>query len=174
MLRYSPISNRNHRVSTTPPFHITPTNTTTATTYAAGYLMQSGSSRRRDSINSSVGATSLRRLLTANRGCRNKIPLHVRAKVAKNFTFLVLAHGLMYAVLIPLFGLQVLLFDLFIITIAWQYLLAASFSFLKRKYIKLPMKIDMSGLNIIPMTKYSTFLFAGIKFAVVSPRILAT
>lgn len=108
MLRYSPISNRNHRVqSTTPPFHIPTANPTIASTYAAGYLMRSGSSRRRDSINSSVGATSLRRLLTINRGCRNKIPLHVRSKVAKNFAFLVLSHGLMCAVLIPLFGLQV-------------------------------------------------------------------
>lgn len=31
----------------------------------------------------------------------------MRAKVAKNFTLLIVAHGLMCAVLIPLFGLQV-------------------------------------------------------------------
>lgn len=67
----------------------------------------SGGSRRRESMNSSIGATSIRRLLTVNRGCRHKISLHVRAKVAKNFTLLIVAHGLMCAVLIPLFGLQV-------------------------------------------------------------------
>lgn len=63
--------------------------------------------RRRESANSSIGATSIRRLLTVNRGCRHNIPMHIRTKVAKNFTFLIVAHGLMSAVLLPLFGLQV-------------------------------------------------------------------
>lgn len=63
------------------------------------------SSRRRESANSSVG--SVRRLLTINRGCRQKIPVHVRAKVIKNFIFLVIGHGLISATLLPLIGLQV-------------------------------------------------------------------
>lgn len=116
MATYSPISSRNNRINTAPPYHISSTansSQTTATTFNAisgnasthGNLM--GSSRRRESMNSSIGATSIRRLLTVNRGCRHKIPPQVRAKVAKNFTLLIIAHGLMCAVLIPLFGLQV-------------------------------------------------------------------
>lgn len=65
------------------------------------------SSRRRESANSSIGATSVRRLLTVNRGCRHKIPVHVRANVIKNFMFLVIGHGLISATLLPLMGLQV-------------------------------------------------------------------
>lgn len=114
MARYSPISSRNHRINTAPPYHITTANSTISTTAAynvGGTLPNngnlSGSSRRRESINSSIGATSIRRLLTVNRGCRHKISSNVRAKVAKNFTLLIIAHGLMMAVLIPLFGLQV-------------------------------------------------------------------
>lgn len=64
-------------------------------------------SRRRESANSSIGATSVRRLLTVNRGCRHKIPVHVRAAVIKNFIFLVIGHGLISATLLPLIGLQV-------------------------------------------------------------------
>lgn len=119
MAAYSPISSRNHRISTAPPYHISNTansSQTTGTTFniisgtvanASTHGNLTGSSRRRESMNSSIGATSIRRLLTVNRGCRHKIPLHVRAKVAKNFTFLIIAHGLMCAILIPLFGLQV-------------------------------------------------------------------
>lgn len=126
MLGYSPISSRNHRIvaAAAPPYHIssnansivqsnfasaTAAATTTGVTVSNtlhGNL--SGSSRRRESMNSSIGATSIRRLLTVNRGCRHRISLHVRAKVAKNFTLLILAHGLMCAVLVPLFGLQVI------------------------------------------------------------------
>lgn len=119
MAAYSPISSGNHRINTAPPYHIPTTansSQTTGTTFniisgsvanALTHGNLAGSSRRRESMNSSIGATSVRRLLTVNRGCRHKIPLHVRAKVAKNFTFLIIAHGLMCAVLIPLFGLQV-------------------------------------------------------------------
>lgn len=125
MAAYSPISSRNHRISA-PPYHISSTansaNSTTATASGAAVYNVggtqpntfhgnlSGSSRRRESINSSIGATSIRRLLTVNRGCRHKISSHVRAKIAKNFSQLIIAHGLMCAVLIPLFGLQVFLF----------------------------------------------------------------
>lgn len=64
-------------------------------------------SRRRESLNSSIGATSIRRLITLNnRNCRHKIPAHVRQKVGKSFTFLAVAHGLKCAVLVPIFGLQ--------------------------------------------------------------------
>lgn len=124
MAAYSPISSRNHRINTAPPYHISNTansaisTTTTAFNAAGGPVANtfhgnlSGSSRRRESINSSIGATSIRRLLTVNRGlgCRHKISLHVRANVAKNFTLLIVAHGLMCAVLIPFFGLQVRLY----------------------------------------------------------------
>lgn len=125
MAAYSPISSRNHRINTAPPYHISSTANSAISTTAAfnaigggggggggtmantfhGNLL--GNTRRRESINSSIGATSIRRLLTVNRGCRHKISLHVRAKVAKNFTLLIVAHGLMCAVLVPLFGLQV-------------------------------------------------------------------
>lgn len=120
MAAYSPISSRNHRVNTAPPYHISstansampstvPFNSVAGATIANSTFHGnlSGSSRRRESMNSSIGATSIRRLLTVNRGCRHKISLHMRAKVAKNFTLLIVAHGLMCAVLIPLFGLQV-------------------------------------------------------------------
>lgn len=122
MSAYSPISSRNHRIAAAPLYHISstvnsaiPSNSVNTTTGAAAGVAVantfhgnlSGSSRRRESMNSSIGATSIRRLLTVNRGCRHKISLHVRAKVAKNFTLLIVAHGLMCAVLIPLFGLQV-------------------------------------------------------------------
>lgn len=123
MAAYSPISSRNHRINTAPPYYISSTINSSSQPTATSFNIVSGtitnptvhgnltgaSSRRRESINSSIGATSIRRLLTVNRGCRHKIPLHVRAKVAKNFTFLIVAHGLMCAVLIPLFGLQVIL-----------------------------------------------------------------
>lgn len=122
MAAYSPVSSHKHRVNVAPPYHISSTvnsalqsnaasNTVAATagTTVANTVHGnlSGSTRRRESMNSSIGATSIRRLLTVNRGCRHKISLHVRAKVAKNFTLLIVAHGLMCAVLIPLFGLQV-------------------------------------------------------------------
>lgn len=119
MAAYSPISSRNHRINTAPPYHISstansvmpttvPFNAVAGTSIASTFHGNlSGSSRRRESINSSIGATSIRRLLTVNRGCRHKVSLQVRAKVVKNFTLLIVAHGLMCAVLIPLFGLQV-------------------------------------------------------------------
>lgn len=117
MAAYSPISSRNHRINAAPPYHISSTTNSTIPATASfnvggnvsntfhGNL--SGSSKRRESMNSSIGATSVRRLLTVNRGCRHRISLQVRAKVMKNFTLLIIAHGLMCAVLIPLFGLQV-------------------------------------------------------------------
>lgn len=135
MAAYSPISSRNHRIALAPPYHISSTansaiqsnaasTTAAAAAAAAGTTVanstfhgnHSGSSRRRESMNSSIGATSIRRLLTVNRGCRHKISLHVRAKVAKNFTLLIVAHGLMCAVLIPLFGLQVKIHSLLFIS----------------------------------------------------------
>lgn len=115
MAAYSPISSRNHRISTAPPYHISTTansalSTAAAINAAGGHLpnMFHGNSRRRESVNSSIGANSIRRLLTVNRGCRHKISSHVRAKVAKNFTLLIVAHGLMCAILIPFFSLQVM------------------------------------------------------------------
>lgn len=127
MASYSPISSRNHRINTAPPYHISSTvnsvnpaaaaaatnfnnfNTgSTATNMFHGN--HSGSSKRRESMNSSIGATSIRRLLTVNRGCRHKISSQARAKTVKNFTLLIIAHGLMCAVLIPLFSLQVNVF----------------------------------------------------------------
>lgn len=111
MAAYSPISSRNHRINTAPPYQISAAYATTAAGSASTHTPTAGhtttNNRRRESVNSSIGATSIRRLLTVNRGCRHKIPVHIRAKVAKNFTFLILAHGLSAAVLIPLFGLQV-------------------------------------------------------------------
>lgn len=111
MTGYSPISTRNHRVNTMPSTTTNPLISTTAATITAASNATGsgggGGSRRRESLNSSIGATSIRRLLAVNRGCRHKIPVHIRAKVARNFTFLILAHGLMCAVLVPLFGLQV-------------------------------------------------------------------
>lgn len=116
MAAYSPISSRNHRINTAPPYQISTINSTIAATASfnvGGNLTNtfhsnlSGSSKRRESMNSSIGATSVRRLLTVNRGCRHRISLQVRAKVMKNFTLLIIAHGLMCAILIPLFGLQV-------------------------------------------------------------------
>lgn len=93
MTAYSPISSRSHRANLTlPPYQI----------------QLAAAARRRESINSSIGATSIKRLLTINnRGCRHKIPDHIRTKVAKNFRFLIIAHGLTCAILVPLFGLQV-------------------------------------------------------------------
>lgn len=120
MAAYSPISSRNHRISTAPPYHISSTaNSVNPATAAANFNVGgtvtsmfhgnlSGSSKRRESMNSSIGATSIRRLLTVNRGCRHKISSQVRAKTVKNFTLLIVAHGLMCAVLIPLFSLQVI------------------------------------------------------------------
>lgn len=96
MLAYSPVSTRGHRTNTAPPYQISLAGTGTS------------AMRRRESVNSSIGATSIRRLLTVNRGCRHNIPLHIRTKVAKNFTYMIVAHGLMCAVLVPLFGLQVI------------------------------------------------------------------
>ncbi|EAT36430.1 AAEL011474-PA [Aedes aegypti] len=95
---YSPASSRSHRLAVAPPLTI-------------GYPFQSSTlgNRRRDSVNSSIGATSVRRLLTVNNrsyGCRHKIPTHVRNKVTKNFILLTIAHGLMCTALIPLIGLQ--------------------------------------------------------------------
>lgn len=93
MAAYSPISSRSHRANLIlPPYQI----------------QLAAAARRRESVNSSIGATSIKRLLTINRGCRHKVPVHIRSKVAKNFTFLVIAHGLTCAILVPLFGLQVI------------------------------------------------------------------
>lgn len=69
--------------------------------------LSNSANRRRESANSSIGATSVRRLLTVNRGCHNKIPVHVRAKVVKNFIILVIGHSLISATLLPMIGLQV-------------------------------------------------------------------
>lgn len=93
MTAYSPISSRSHRANLTlPPYQI----------------QLAAAARRRESVNSSIGATSIKRLLTINnRGCRHKVPVHIRSKVAKNFRFLVIAHGLTCAILVPLIGLQV-------------------------------------------------------------------
>lgn len=95
MTAYSPISSRSHRVGPQiqPPL--------------GGLGGVVNPRARRESINSSIGANSVRRLLTVNRGCRHKIPVHVRAKVIKNFILLVIAHGLTTAALVPLIGLQV-------------------------------------------------------------------
>ncbi|XP_055605998.1 uncharacterized protein LOC129754142 isoform X1 [Uranotaenia lowii] len=97
---YSPASSRSHRLAVAPPLAA-----------VGGYPFQSSTLgyRRRDSVNSSIGATSVRRLLTVNNrsyGCRHKIPTHVRTKVTKNFILLTVAHGLMCGALIPLMGLQ--------------------------------------------------------------------
>lgn len=118
MAAYSPISSRSHRInlattSIGPSIAVAGPSTASALgtsgTVAPPYQIQlaAAACRRRDSINSSIGATSIRRLLTVNRGCRHKVPVHIRSKVAKNFTFLIIAHGLVCAVLVPLFGLQV-------------------------------------------------------------------
>ncbi|XP_019893944.1 uncharacterized protein LOC101899492 [Musca domestica] len=89
---YSPISTRSHRVNPVSSYHV---------------QAALAASRRRESINSSIGATSIRRLISLNnRNCRYKVPAHVRQKVTKCFTLLALAHGLMCAVLVPIFGLQ--------------------------------------------------------------------
>ncbi|XP_017477783.1 PREDICTED: uncharacterized protein LOC108367635 isoform X1 [Rhagoletis zephyria] len=89
---YSPISTRSHRINP-----------------VSSYQVQAAlaASRRRESINSSIGAASIRRLITLNnRNCRHKIPPHVRHKVCQSFISLTLAHGLICAVLLPLFALQ--------------------------------------------------------------------
>lgn len=111
MTAYSPISSHRHRVNTAPPYQIsatlnqnltlTPPNTTGT---ISGHIITSN--KRKDSVNSSIGATSIRRLLAVNRGCRHKVPVHVRAKVAKNFILLIVSHGLTCGVLLPFFGLQ--------------------------------------------------------------------
>lgn len=131
MASYSPISSRNHRINTAPPYHISSTANSAnpaaaaAANFSAGGTVAnmfhgnlSGSAKRRESMNSSIGATSIRRLLTVNRGCRHKISSQVRAKTVKNFTLLIIAHGLMCAVLIPLFSLQVnaFFFSLFLLS----------------------------------------------------------
>lgn len=113
MAAYSPISSHRHRVNTAPPYQISATLSQTAPAVAPSTAAgappghATTGSRRRESMNSSIGATSIRRLLAVNRGCRHKVPVHVRAKVAKNFTLLIVAHGLACAVLVPLFGFQV-------------------------------------------------------------------
>uniref|UniRef100_A0A182MAR1 Major facilitator superfamily associated domain-containing protein n=1 Tax=Anopheles culicifacies TaxID=139723 RepID=A0A182MAR1_9DIPT len=99
MTNYSPASNRSHRISV-------------GATFAAAYQFQSsslGNRHRRDSVNSSIGATSVRKLLTVqNRsyGCRHKIPSHVRSKMMKNFILVAVAHGFMCTALVPLIVLQ--------------------------------------------------------------------
>ncbi|XP_053679823.1 uncharacterized protein LOC128730769 [Anopheles nili] len=96
---YSPASNRSHRISVGP-------------TFAPAYQFQSstlGNRHRRDSVNSSIGATSVRKLLMVqNRsyGCRHKIPSHVRSKMMKNFILVAVAHGFMCSALVPLVVLQ--------------------------------------------------------------------
>lgn len=92
MAAYSPISSRAHRINVIPSYQV---------------QAALAASRRRESINSSIGANSIRRLLTLNnRSCRHKIPPQVKAKIYKNFTFLAIAHGLLCAILIPLIGIQ--------------------------------------------------------------------
>ncbi|XP_067637917.1 protein unc-93 homolog A isoform X2 [Eurosta solidaginis] len=89
---YSPISTRSHRINP-----------------VSSYQVQAAlaTSRRRESINSSIGAASIRRLITLNnRNCRHRIPPHVRHKMCQNFICLTVAHALICAVLLPLFALQ--------------------------------------------------------------------
>ncbi|XP_054087569.1 uncharacterized protein LOC105215205 [Zeugodacus cucurbitae] len=89
---YSPISTRSHRINP-----------------VSSYQVQAAlaASRRRESINSSIGAASIRRLITLNnRNCRHKIPPHVRHKVCQSFICIAVAHGLICGVLLPLFALQ--------------------------------------------------------------------
>jgi hypothetical protein len=99
MEAYSPISYRSHRMG----MGMAPLPPHSAPTSSMAY------NRRRDSINSSIGATSVRRLLAVNRsyGCRHKIPVHVRAKITKHFILLVLAHAITCSALVPFIGLQV-------------------------------------------------------------------
>ncbi|XP_017064214.2 UNC93-like protein isoform X2 [Drosophila eugracilis] len=88
----SPISTRSHRINP-----------------VSSYQVQAAlaASRRRESINSSIGATSIRRLITLNnRNCRHKVPALVRQKVWRQFSCLSLAHGLMNCVLLPVMALQ--------------------------------------------------------------------
>ncbi|XP_052857457.1 UNC93-like protein isoform X1 [Drosophila gunungcola] len=88
----SPISTRSHRINP-----------------VSSYQVQAAlaASRRRESINSSIGATSIRRLITLNnRNCRHKVPAHVRQRVWRQFSCLSLAHGLMNCVLLPVMALQ--------------------------------------------------------------------
>ncbi|EDV99636.1 protein unc-93 homolog A [Drosophila grimshawi] len=88
----SPISTRSHRINP-----------------VSSYQVQAAlaASRRRESINSSIGATSIRRLITLNnRNCRHKVPAHVRQRVWRQFTCLSIGHGLMSAVLLPVMALQ--------------------------------------------------------------------
>ncbi|XP_016982366.1 protein unc-93 homolog A isoform X3 [Drosophila rhopaloa] len=88
----SPISTRSHRINP-----------------VSSYQVQAAlaASRRRESINSSIGATSIRRLITLNnRNCRHKVPAQVRQKVWRQFSCLSLAHGLMNCVLLPVMALQ--------------------------------------------------------------------
>ena len=92
MPAYSPISTRSHRINPVSSYHV---------------QAALAASRRRESINSSIGATSIRRLITLNnRNCRHKIPAHVRQKVGRSFTLLAISHGLKCAILVPIFGLQ--------------------------------------------------------------------
>ncbi|ALC49530.1 CG3078 [Drosophila busckii] len=63
-------------------------------------------SRRRDSINSSIGANSVNRLITLNRTCHNRVPGHIRRLVSHRFTCMCIAHSLMCAVLLPIMALQ--------------------------------------------------------------------
>ncbi|XP_030379378.1 UNC93-like protein [Scaptodrosophila lebanonensis] len=89
---YSPISTRSHRINP-----------------VSSYQVQAAlaASRRRESINSSIGATSIRRLISLNsRNCRHKVPAHVRQKAWRHFSCLTIAHGLMSAVLLPVLALQ--------------------------------------------------------------------
>ncbi|XP_017045961.1 UNC93-like protein isoform X2 [Drosophila ficusphila] len=88
----SPISTRSHRINP-----------------VSSYQVQAAlaASRRRESINSSIGATSIRRLITLNnRNCRHKVSAQVRQKVWRQFSCLSLAHGLMNCVLLPVMALQ--------------------------------------------------------------------
>lgn len=90
MVTYSPISSQSHR-----------------TGHLSNHIHQHlSNNRRRESMNSSIGATSVRRLLAINRGSRHRIPSHIRSKILKDFIFLAVAHGLCWAILIPIFGMQ--------------------------------------------------------------------
>lgn len=125
MTAYSPISSRSHRTGLAPlPYQLHHTQQQTQP------LFSTSINRRRESANSSIGATSVRRLLAVNRGCRHKIPFHVRAKIIKNFVLLVVGHGLSCAVLIPIFCLQVL----------------KSFKFIEKSYLFI-FQLFFSGFN---------------------------
>lgn len=92
MVTYSPISSQSHRIN--------------ISNHLQQQQLHLSNIRRRESMNSSIGATSVRRLLAVNRGSRHRVPSHIRSKILKDFIFLAVAHGLCWAILIPIFGMQ--------------------------------------------------------------------